>query len=40
MTHLTVNRPDQEIAREARTPVRIVNPLSTTRIFHGWGPAF
>jgi hypothetical protein len=40
MTHFTIDRPEPEIVREARTPVRVVNPLNPTRIFHGWGPAF
>ncbi len=34
-----INRPDAELCREARTPVRIPDQLSS-RLFQGWGPKF
>jgi hypothetical protein len=38
MTHLTINRPDNDVAREARTPVRMPAPMGG--MFQGWGPKF
>ncbi len=39
MTRYLPDRPDAELAREARTPVRL--PLqSGSAIFPGWGPKF
>jgi hypothetical protein len=39
MTHFTANRPNYEVAREARTPVRLPEQLATG-LFQGWGPKF
>ena len=39
MTQLINNRPDAEIAREARTPVRLPDQMAAG-IFQGWGPKF
>jgi len=39
MTRFTTNRPDSEMAREARTPVRLPDQM-TTGLFQGWGPKF
>ncbi len=39
MTHFTSSRPDAEIAREARTPVRLPDQMSAG-LFPGWGPKF
>jgi hypothetical protein len=33
-----LNRPEVEIAREARTPVRV--PVLGSTLFQGWGPKF
>jgi hypothetical protein len=33
-----VNRPESEIARESRTPVRV--PVLGSTMFQGWGPKF
>jgi hypothetical protein len=33
-----LNRPEAEIAREARTPVRL--PVLGSSMFQGWGPKF
>ncbi len=37
MTRYTTLRPEPEMARETRTPVRLPDTMSTA-IFHGWGP--
>ena len=39
MTHFTISRPDAELARESRTPVRLPEQLSSS-LFQGWGPKF
>lgn len=39
MTHFTTNRPENEIAREARIPVRLPDQMSSS-LFQGWGPKF
>lgn len=39
MTHFHTNRPDAELAREARTPVRLPDQMSSS-LFQGWGPKF
>jgi hypothetical protein len=39
MTQYTSGRPDAEIARESRTPVRLPAQMSAP-IFQGWGPKF
>jgi hypothetical protein len=39
MTSFTTSRPDTEIAREARTPVRLPEQMAA-RLFQGWGPKF
>jgi hypothetical protein len=37
MTHFLNNRADAEVAREARTPIRL--PQNTAGgLFQGWGP--
>jgi hypothetical protein len=36
MTHFWNNRPDGEVAREARTPIRL--PEKAGGLFQGWGP--
>jgi len=33
-----MNRPDADLAREARTPVRV--PAIPATLFQGWGPKF
>jgi hypothetical protein len=35
----SILRPESDIAREARTPVRLPEQLVTARVFQGWGPA-
>ena len=39
MTLFTTDRNDAEMAREARTPVRLPDQMSS-RLFQGWGPKF
>jgi hypothetical protein len=39
MTRFTTARPDSEMAREARTPVRLPEQMSAG-LFQGWGPKF
>jgi hypothetical protein len=39
MTRYINNRPDADVAREARTPVRLPQQTSST-LFQGWGPKF
>jgi hypothetical protein len=37
VTRYTTNRPETEVAREARTPVRLPEQM-TAGLFQGWGP--
>jgi len=39
MTHFTTIRPEADMAREARTPVRLPDQISSG-LFPGWGPKF
>jgi hypothetical protein len=37
MTHFWNSRPDAEVARETRTPVRLPEKMASG-LFQGWGP--
>jgi hypothetical protein len=39
MISFTINRPDPEMARETRTPVRLPEQMNAA-LFPGWGPKF
>ena len=39
MTRYINNRPDADVARETRTPVRLP-PDDRSTLFQGWGPKF
>jgi hypothetical protein len=39
MTSFSISRPEPEMARETRTPVRLPQQASAA-LFPGWGPKF